>query len=376
MTRERQDARWSGVRVAILGPFPPRPGGVAMQCAILADALTQAGAQVTRINTDLPGWRGKGWRRGAFPLAQVAHIFRALRRTRDGWDILHVHAASWWGFMPAVAGLKARRWGKRLVVTYHGGEAAAFMARYGRLARPALMRYHALLTLTPTQAAIFRAYGLTPEIVPNIVPLARFHFRPRGPVQPRILWLRHLEAHYRPQDALAVFARLQRRYPDATLTLAGQGALRAVLEARVRDERVAGVALMGPVPANRIPALYDDADIFLNTSAVDNLPLTLIEASASGLPIVSTDAGAIPDLIADGDNGLLAPVGDIEALTHHIFRLLEDAQLARRLSLAARENAARFDWPRIAPRLARAYGLAVPKIDASRQDAEAQREKG
>ena len=357
MARDADKPRWSDARLAILGPFPPRPGGVSVQCALLADALTGEGAQVARINTDLPGWRGKGWRRGAFPLAQVAHVLRELHRTRDRWDILHVHAASWWGFMPAVAGLMARRWGKRLVLTYHGGEAAIFMARYGRLARSALMRYDAFLTLTPTQAAIFQAYGLAPQVIPNIVPLARFHFRPRGPVQPRILWLRHLEPRYRPQDALTLFARLRQRIPHVALTLAGGGAQLVGLQARARAQGWTGVRFTGPASSQQVLDLYDDADIFLNTSAVDNLPLTLIEASASGLPIVSTDAGAIPDLIQDGVNGLLAPVGDVDALASHILRLLSDADLARALSLAARANAVRFDWPHIAPHLARVYGL-------------------
>ena len=349
---------WPEARIAILGPFPPRPGGVSVQCAILADELEAAGARVTRINTDVPALRQRGgWRKGLLPLAQVIGVHRELRRTRDAWDILHVHAASWWGFMPAVLGLQARRWGKRLALTYHGGEAAQFMARYGRFAAGVLARYHALLTLTATQRQIFRQYQLAPTVVPNIVPVSRYIFRQRGPVQPRLLWLRHLEARYRPDDALAVFARVREAYPAASLNVVGGGPLRPQLQARVREMSLAGVQFTGPLPSARIPAAYDAADIFLNTSAVDNLPLTLIEASASGLPVVSTNAGAISDLIHDGENGLLAAVGDVEALASNILRLLADADLARRLSRAARENALQYDWPQVAPRLARAYGL-------------------
>ncbi len=352
------DAIWPRARIAILGPFPPRPGGVSVQCAMLADKLEAAGARVTRINTDVQALRGRGgWRKGLMPPAQVASVIRELRRTRDQWDILHVHAASWWGFMPAVLGLQARRWGKRLVVTYHGGEAAQFMARHGRLAAGALRRYHALLTLTPTQAAIFRRHQLAPTIVPNIVPIDAYNFRRRGPVQPRLLWLRHLEARYRPLDALDAFQRVRQIHPDAVLTLAGDGPLREQVAHRAQAHNLTGVFLPGRLSASQIVAVYDAADIFLNTSAVDNLPLTLIEASASGLPVVSTDAGAISDLISDGENGLLAAVGDVDGLTAHVLRLLADADLARRLSLAARANARRYDWPQIAPRLARAYGL-------------------
>jgi len=356
---ESQHGVWSRARIAILGPFPPRPGGVSVQCATLAEALEQQGARVVRLNTDVPRWRGHGWRRGAFPLVQIAHVMQALRSTREQWDILHVHAASWWGFMPAVLGLMAGRWGKRLVVTYHGGEAATFMARYGRFARSILGRYHVLLTLTPTQADIFRSYGLKPQIIPNIIPLDRFHFRPRGPLVPNILWLRHFEPRYRPQDALAVFSRILHTYPRASMTMVGGGKLLEAIQAQAKSEGLSNITFTGPLSMHSLPAQYDKADIFLNTSAVDNLPLSLIEASASGLPIVSTNAGAIPDLIQHGENGLLAPVGDVEALADAILKLLDDAALARRLSLAARENAARFSQQHVMAQLARVYGLTA-----------------
>ena len=127
--------------------------------------------------------------------------------------------------------------------------------------------------------------------------------------------------------------------------------------------------LYGPAQPPEISRLYDEADIFLNTSAIDNLPLTLIEASASSLPIVSTRAGAIPDLITDGVDGLLAPVGDVEQLAQHILTLLQQPELAQRMSEAAAANAARFAWSRIAPQLGRVYFDAanppIPKQNRS-----------
>lgn len=348
-----------GAGVAILGPFPPRSGGVSVQCGILADCLEGDGARVTQVNTDLPRLRQRGrFGRLLMPPTQLFAIVRQLRASRGQWQVLHVHAASWWGFMPAVMGLLARRWGKRLVLSYHGGEAAAFLSRYGWLARPTLRRYDALLALTPTQARLFGQHGLQAAVLPNIVPIHRFVFRPRGLLAPHLLWLRQLEPHYRPADALAVFARIQVVHPAATLTLAGGGSLMAVLGRQVETGQLAGVRFCGHLAAADIAPTYDAADIFLNTSAIDNLPLTLIEASASGLPVVSTSAGAIPDLICHEENGLLAPVGDVEVLAGHILRLLADPDLARRLSLAGRSNAERFAWEQVGPALAAVYGVA------------------
>jgi phenylacetate-CoA ligase len=351
-------APFFGAGVAILGPFPPRPGGVSVQCDILAGCLESDGASVTRVNTDLPRWRQRG-RAGRLllPLAQVPAIARHLRATCDDWQVLHVHAASWWGFMPAAAGLLARRWGKRLVLSYHGGEAAAFLSRLGWLARPVLRRYDALLALTPTQARLFAQHGLPAQVLPNIVPIQNFIFRPRGPLSPNLLWLRQLEPRYRPADALAVFAQVRAIHPAATLTLAGGGSLMTELERQVETEQLAGVRFCGHLDAAAVAPTYDAADIFLNTSAIDNLPLTLIEAGASGLPVVSTGAGAIPDLIRQEENGLLAAVGDVEGLSGHILRLLADPALAQRLSLAGRANAERFTWEQVGQSLCEVYGV-------------------
>lgn len=348
-----------GKGIAILGPFPPRPGGVTVQCESLARCLTTAGAQVTRINSDAPGLRQRGrWRHWLLPPAQVSSVVRQMQRTRRDWQILHVHAASWWGFMPAVAALRAQRWGKRLVISYHGGEAALFLGQWGWLAQPVLRRYDAVLALTPTQAHVFGQHGVACAVVPNIVPVEDFPFRPRGPLAPRLLWLRQLESRYRPDDALAVFSRVQEIYPQAELVMAGGGGQASRLRTRVDAAQLAGITLTGQLAPAAIPAAYAGADLFLNTSAIDNLPLTLIEAAASGLPIVSTQAGAIPDLIEHEHTGLLAPVGNVDALAAAVLRLLADADLARHLSANGRANAARFGWQQVGPLLAQAYALA------------------
>lgn len=346
----------ASVGVAVVGPFPPRPGGVSVQCATLAAHLTEAGLPVTRINTDLPAWR-RGWRRRLFPLVQMWALARCIRCTRRCWRVLHVHAASWWGFMPAVVALLAVGRGRRRVLTYHGGEAPAFLARWGWLARPVLRRYDAVLTLTPTQARLFADHGIPTRIVPNIVPVERFPFRLRSQLQPRLVWVRQFEPVYRPFDALDVLAQVQAHYPEATLTMVGDGSLMPALRQAVAERKLRGVSLPGRLPPEALPAVYDAADLFLNTSSVDNLPLSLIEAGACGLPIVSTAAGAIPDLIADGENGLLAPVGDVAALAAAVLRLLANPTLAASLSAAGRRTAERFTWSAIAPALFAAYGL-------------------
>src|SRR5262249_39377163 len=109
-------------------------------------------------------------------------------------------------------------------------------------------------------------------------------------------------------------------------------------------------------------ALYRDADLMLNPSTADNMPISLLEAMASGVPIVSTNVGGIPDLVEHGRTALLVPPRDPRAMAVAALHLLNGAARAAQLMQAALRCAAPYEWPQVAPRLfavyARALGLA------------------
>src|SRR5262249_55876629 len=151
--------------------------------------------------------------------------------------------------------------------------------------------------------------------------LERFAFRERRPLRPTLLSNRSLESHYNVADTLRAFALVERCVPDARLIVAGGGGERArrqALAAGVWGERG---EIVGAGPPDRMPELYDRADIFVNSSLVDNMPLSLIEAFACGLAVVSSNAGGIPSLVTGGETGLLSPCGDYEALAANVVSL-------------------------------------------------------
>ena len=108
-----------------------------------------------------------------------------------------------------------------------------------------------------------------------------------------------------------------------------------------------------------MPALYAQADCALNTSTVDNMPISVLEAFASGVVLVSTAAGGIPDIVTDGVCGLLAPVGDDAALARAVCRVLQDRALAARLRASGLEAAAAVAWGNVRPRWLAAYRLVA-----------------
>jgi glycosyltransferase involved in cell wall biosynthesis len=145
---------------------------------------------------------------------------------------------------------------------------------------------------------------------------------------------------------LRAFARIQREIPDASLVVAGFGSQRAALESLVAERALRNVSFAGRVDATQMAALYDAADLFVNGSDIDNMPLSIMDAFAAGTPVVTTDAGGIPRLVTDGVTGLVVPRGDDSALAAGALRLLRDDALALRLADAARaECVARYSWP-------------------------------
>jgi glycosyltransferase involved in cell wall biosynthesis len=98
------------------------------------------------------------------------------------------------------------------------------------------------------------------------------------------------------------------------------------------------------VPHHEISSYYDDADIFINASSLDNMPVSILEAFASGTPVVTTAPEGMSYLIHDEHTGLLSQPGDARALADNVVRLLRDPELASRLAFNARAELHRYSW--------------------------------
>ncbi|MCZ8073268.1 MAG: glycosyltransferase, partial [Paucibacter sp.] len=176
---------------------------------------------------------------------------------------------------------------------------------------------------------------------------------------PVLLVARNLEPIYDNATAIRAFARVREQFPAARLIVAGEGPERAALQQLCKQLQIAAaVEFAGRVNNADMPTLYQRADLALNASTVDNMPISILEAFASGVPVVSTDAGGIPDLLESGRTGLLVPIGDAEAMAAAALRLLQDLDLARRFSLAAHAEAQRYAWSAVKPLWLAAYDRA------------------
>jgi glycosyltransferase involved in cell wall biosynthesis len=339
------------IRVLLIGPSLRKPGGQAIQARRLFDAFGKIpGLQVSFVPIDppLPGLLGRLQRvRGVRTIVtEIAYLGSLLARI-PRVDVVHAFSASYFSFLlaPAPAILLARLFGKKVVLNYRSGEAADHLARWGWHARPLLRLAHAIVTPSEYLVGVFAGHGLKAESVENFVDLDTIPFRTREHPAPRFLANRNFESLYNVACVVRTFALVQKEIPAATLTLVGDGSQRAALETLVSTLGLRGVTFAGPVSPEEMARLYGEAEVYLNAPNIDNMPNSVIEAFAAGLPVVSTAAGGIPFIVTDGVDGLLVPVGDSAALAAAALRVVGEPGLAGRLTAAARARAAgSYSW--------------------------------
>ena len=346
-------------RVVIVAPSLDILGGQGVQAQALAYGLRADGFPVdfVAVNPRFP--RGLRWVRrypGVRTILNQALYVPALRRLRRG-DVVHVFSASYWSFLlaPVPAMLAAHLAGARVVLNYHSGEADDHLGRWGALVHPWLRLADEIVVPSAYLRDVFARHGYRARVIPNVVHLVRFRYRERPPLRPRLVSSRNLEAYYRIDTTLEAFARVATRYPQATLTVAGYGSLEPSLRRLARSLGCDGVRFVGRVEPPAMPRLYDEADVFLNASVLDNQPVSILEAFASGLPVVSTPTGAIASMVRDGETGLVVPPADPAAMAKAVMRLLEDDELARDVARRARDEAEAFTWPRVRRQWADVY---------------------
>ena len=354
----------AGLRIGLVGPVPPPAGGMAMQTRQLAELLRSEQSAVLLVASNAayrPAFvAGIPFVRAGFRLAAYA---AALWHTAGRSDVIHVMANSGWSWhlFAAPAILLGHVRGVPVIVNYRGGGAAEFLARSQALVRFSMRRAARLVVPSAFLQEVFERFGMAADIVPNVIDLARFH--PRGPRttgSAHLVVARNLEALYDNATALRAFSVVRARLPHARLTLAGSGPEEQRLRLLAAELGLAGaVHFAGRLERDAMAALYREADLVLNASLADNMPNSVLEALACGVPVVSTDVGGVPYLLQHERTALLVSPADAQAMAAAALRVLEAPELWARLAEAGLAEVQRYTWLRVAPLLERVYGDAL-----------------
>lgn len=339
------------LRIALIAAGVEIVGGHEVQARALIAGLRQVGCVVDflPINPQFPP--GLRWLRRIrylrTVLNQVLYLW-SLRLLRHA-DVVHVFSASYWSFLlaPVPAMTVGRLLGKRIVLHYHSGEADDHLRNWGVLVHPWLRLAHEIAVPSDYLRRVFAHYGYGARVIRNVVDTSKFVFRKRGPLRPRLLSVRNFERHYRVDVTLKAFAWIKRRFPEATLTVAGVGSEEAALRQLAASISTRDIRFTGRVGPKQIAGLYNDCDVFLNASVIDNQPVSILEAFAAGLPVITTPTGDIAAMVRDGETGLIVPQENAEAMAETVISLLENPERAARIAQQARVEAERYTWPQV-----------------------------
>jgi len=348
-SQERESVAPS-IRVLLIAPSLKIIGGQSIQAnQLLRRFAGQPGlhVQFLAINPELPAALRIQYVRTLITLVLylvrlAAHIGRA--------DILHIFTPGYFAFylFPAPALLLARILGKRTILNYHDGRAAHHLEHWP-VARRVMRLATSIVVPSDYLVAVFADFGLRATRIHNTAETQAFSYCHRPRPRPVFLHNRGLATEYNPACTLRAFAIIQQRYPEARLTMAHDGPLRPVLQALAASLGLRQTQFIGSVSPGSMGALYEAADIYLMSPIADNMPLSLLECFASGLPVVSSNAGGIPDMVEDQKNGLLFTPNDHRAMAACALRLIEESGLAAHLAANAHARCAKYSWPEIGP---------------------------
>jgi glycosyltransferase involved in cell wall biosynthesis len=242
---------------------------------------------------------------------------------------------------------------KPFILTLHGGKLPEFAARWPRRVRH-LMRSAAVVT-TPSGYLLDKMKSLYPglQLLPNALDLNKYYFKPRLKPRPRLIWLRAFHNIYNPQLAPHVLASLVNTFPDMRLFMfgpdKGDGSLQNTKQVAMDLNVTEQLEINGRIHKTEVPICMNTCDVFLNTTFADNTPISVLEAMACGLCVVSTNVGGIPYLLEHEKDALLVPPNNSQVMAAAVHRILTEPVLAERLSRNARKKAEQFDWAAILP---------------------------
>ena len=311
----------------------------------IAQRMEEAGIRIVYLDKKL-----------GLDLSMVPKLVRVMRQ--EGPDVVHTHLD-----VIKYATAAARLSGvKKCVHTVHSLADREAEGRIQKIINGTYFRkaWSVPVALTPeVQASVSDFYGLPPERIPviyNGIDLSRCI--PKTTYETgetvTILHVGRFDVPKNHAGLLEAFRLLRETHPECHLRLVGDGDLRLRMEALAKEKGVSDAVEFCGMQSNVYPYLHD-ADIFTLPSIYEGNPMTIIEAMGTGLPIVASRVGGIPDMIHDGESGILVEP-EPRAVCDALARMVEDGALRRRLGENAKAQSRQFSAEHMAEDYLTCYG--------------------
>ncbi len=233
-----------------------------------------------------------------------------------------------------------------------GGMFEERLKRNPRLSRWILKNSAANLSPSHFMEDILKSKGFSVTYIPNYLDVKNYEFLKRDKFELKLLWVRSLHEVYNPVLAVDILHTLKQKHKNVTLCMIGpdkDGSKKQIEDQAVKLNVQDSITLTGKMNKDEWRLESKNYDIFINTTNVDNQPLTVTEAMALGLPVISTAIGGNKYFIKEGQNGFLVPVGDKDAFVEKIEYILNNQEKVKTICMNARHDAEQFEWDKVKP---------------------------
>jgi len=352
-------------KVTIVGPLAPPAGGMANQTKKLAEFLRSENVKVDVIRTNpdyKPTFIGK--------LPVIRALFRlvsyklTLMKCLKNTDVIHIMANSGWSWhlFAAPAILIGRLYSKPVIVNYRGGYAATFFSKSWFWVNLSLKKAQAIVVPSIFLQEVFDDFSMSSVVIPNVLDQDLFfqaHVK-KVANEPHLIVTRNLEAIYDVATTVRSFALVIKEFPKARLSIAGTGPEKQLLTALISELRLKdSVVFTGRLAPKEMAKLYQQADVMLNASTIDNTPNSIIEALACATPVVSTNAGGIPKLVSHQHDALLVNIADHQKMAEAAIEIINNPTLQQNLIVNGLQTIKKFYWANVWLKLKACYDESI-----------------
>lgn len=281
-------------------------------------------------------------------LHNIVTTFTFFWKHRKGTTLVHIASYSTLAFYYAFyVSILCKLFNKKYITVVHGGD---FPNRLNKSKFLCSVFFNsAILVISPSNFLKYHLelHGFKSICIPNFIPIELFNFKERSNLQPKILWVRTFHEIYNTRMAARAIQHLVRKYPNIKLLMVGREEDQelALFKECVHELKLSDhIEIAGQLTRQEWVNRSTDYDIFISTTTIDNTPMSVIEAMALGLPVISTNVGGVPYIINSGEDGILVENNDDLAMAEAIDQLLMNPELVKKITKNGRLKAEKFSW--------------------------------
>ncbi|SDS00769.1 glycosyltransferase family 4 protein [Gramella sp. MAR_2010_147] len=281
---------------------------------------------------------------------RLAEMLGLIAKYKNSTDIVLIDTYGAMNFYYAyLAGKTCKMFNLEYIPILHGGNLPDRLENSQKFSQSLFRGSKANIAPSKFLYDIFQSYGFkNTQVIPNAIRTDKYPFLQRKEFRPKLLWVRRFQERYNPLMALKVLLKLKQIYPRASLCMVGPEKDGTMISCKKLAKKYdLDVRFTGKLKKKHWAELSKNYDFFINTTSIDNTPISVIEAMSLGLAIISTDVGGMPMLINNNEDGILVPEEDESAMVNAISKIVEDPSKGERLCLNAREKVESFDWNNI-----------------------------